>query len=89
MVSYTFGHLISNFVMFYGSFQDAMKCAEDFFKFLCKWVLEKCSADMQFVLKRIDKSSINRLQSVISSSFERITYAQALEVLKKASSAKL
>lgn len=62
-----------------------MKCAEDFFKFLCKWVLEKCSSDMQFVLKRIDRTIIDRLQSVISISFERISYTQALDALKKAS----
>ncbi|EXB84507.1 Asparagine--tRNA ligase, cytoplasmic 2 [Morus notabilis] len=70
--------------MAFSQLEDAMKCAEDFFKFLCKWVLEKCSSDMQFVLKRIDRTIIDRLQSVISISFERISYTEALDALKKA-----
>lgn len=67
------------------SIQDAMNCAEDFFKFLCKWLLEKCSEDMKFVLKRMDKSSTDRLQSVISTSPVRISYTEALDTLKKVS----
>lgn len=64
-----------------------MSCADDFFKFLCKWVLENCSEDMKFVLKRMDNTSINRLNSVISASAsERISYTEALDILKKASS---
>lgn len=63
-----------------------MTCADDFFKFLCTWVLENCSEDMKFVQKRMDNTSINRLQSVMStSSCARISYAEALDILKKAS----
>lgn len=60
-----------------------MNCADEFFKFLCKWVLENCPEDMKFVTERIDKNRVDRLQSVISSSFERISYAEALNVLNK------
>lgn len=60
-----------------------MNCANDYFKFLCKWVLENCSEDMKFVSKRIDKTSIDRLESMISSSYEKISYMEAVDILKK------
>lgn len=60
-----------------------MKCADDYFKFLCKWILEDCSKDLEFVSKRIDMTCIDRLQSVISSSFEKITYTEAVKALEK------
>lgn len=65
------------------SFQDAINCADDFLKFLCKWVLENCPEDMKFVSQRIDKTRADRLHSVISSSFERISYTEALDAIKK------
>ena len=70
-------------------FQDAMDCAEEFFKFLCKWLLEKNSEDMKFVVKRMDKNSTERLQSVISNSVQRISYTEALDALKKVSFIKI
>jgi asparaginyl-tRNA synthetase len=60
-----------------------MSCAEDFFKFLCKWILDNCSEDLKFVLKRIDKTCIVRLQSMISSTFEKISYTEAVDNLKQ------
>ena len=60
-----------------------MRCAEDFFKFLCKWILDNCSEDLKFVLKRIDKTCIGRLQSMISSTFEKISYTEAVDNLKQ------
>ena len=66
-----------------GCFQDAMNCAEDLFRFLCKWILEKCYEDMKFVVKRIDRISVDRVQSVVSNSIERITYNEVLDALKK------
>ena len=63
--------------------QDAMNCGDDYFKFLCKWIVEHCSQDLAFVSKRIDKTCIDRLQSMILSSFERVTYTEAVKVLEK------
>lgn len=60
-----------------------MSCADDFFKFLCKWILDNCSDDITFVSKRIDKTCIDRLQSLISSTVEKISYNDVVDVLKK------
>lgn len=63
-----------------------MNCADDLVKFLSKWVLEHCLDDMKFVQKRIDKTSIHRLESVISCSFEKVSYTAAIEILEKVKS---
>ncbi|RDX80328.1 Asparagine--tRNA ligase, cytoplasmic 2, partial [Mucuna pruriens] len=70
--------------MAFSQLKDSMNCANDFFKYLCKWVLEHCSEDLKFVAKRIDATCINRLQQVISGSPETIPYHKAIDVLRKA-----
>ncbi|KAJ8634380.1 hypothetical protein MRB53_027716 [Persea americana] len=67
----------------FAELEDAMNCVEDYVKFLCKWILENCSNDMKLLAKRIDKTSMDRLQSVASSTFERLTYTKAVELLKE------
>ncbi|XP_040993268.1 asparagine--tRNA ligase, cytoplasmic 2-like [Juglans microcarpa x Juglans regia] len=69
--------------MAFSQLEDAMSCADDFFKFLCKWVLDNCPKDMKLVSKRIDKTCIDRLQSLISGKVEKISYAEAVDVLGK------
>lgn len=59
-----------------------MNCANDFFKCLCKWVLENCSEDLNFVTKRIDNTCINRFQQIISGSPEMMSYSEAIDVLR-------
>ncbi|KAA3459256.1 asparagine--tRNA ligase, cytoplasmic 2-like [Gossypium australe] len=62
---------------------DAMKCAEDYFKFLCKWILDNCPEDMKFVSKRIDKTITHRLEYMTTSSYDKISYREAVEILRK------
>ncbi|XP_012490912.1 asparagine--tRNA ligase, cytoplasmic 2 [Gossypium raimondii] len=69
--------------MAFAQLEDAMKCAEDCFKFLCRWILDNCSEDMKFVLKRIDKTVAHRLEYMASSSYDRISYREAVEILRK------
>ena len=42
-----------------------------------------CSEDMQFFNERIDETVIATLESIVASSFERITYTGAIELLQK------
>lgn len=60
-----------------------MDCGAEFLKFTCKWILDNCTEDLDFVSKRIDKAAVGRLHSVVSSSFEKITYAEAVEILNQ------
>ncbi|KAI3967107.1 hypothetical protein MKW92_024851 [Papaver armeniacum] len=67
----------------FADLEDVMNCAEDYLKFLCQWVLDKCSSDLVFASKRIDKEVMERLQLVLSSSFEKITYTHAIKLLQE------
>lgn len=56
--------------------------AEDFLKYCCKAVLDECPRDMAFFAERIDKEAITRAENVVSSSFERMEYAEAVKILE-------
>ncbi|XP_057534670.1 asparagine--tRNA ligase, cytoplasmic 2 isoform X1 [Amaranthus tricolor] len=70
--------------MAFSELEEAMGCATDLLKHICKWVLENCPNDMKFILKRVDQSIVPRLQTVVSSYFEKIPYCKAIDVLKQA-----
>ncbi|KAL2932743.1 Asparagine--tRNA ligase cytoplasmic 2 [Bienertia sinuspersici] len=69
--------------MAFSELEEAIECATDLLKHMCKWVMENCNDDMKFVLKRVDQSILTRLQSVVSSIFEKIPYCKAIDVLKQ------
>ncbi|WOG85995.1 hypothetical protein DCAR_0105189 [Daucus carota subsp. sativus] len=69
--------------MAFSQLEDAVNCATDVLKFLCAWVLEHCSEDLMFVSKRLDSTILDRLQSIAVGSFEKISYAEAINNLKK------
>ena len=58
--------------------------AEAFLKYIFKTVLEKCPEDMAFFNERIDKTVIDTLTHIADSGFERLTYTDAVDLLKKA-----
>ncbi|MFY9116558.1 MAG: asparagine--tRNA ligase [Bacteroidales bacterium] len=62
---------------------DNMDLAEDFIKYLVRYALEHCHNDLQFLNKMIDKDIINRLEGVCRTSFARITYTEAIDILQK------
>lgn len=59
-----------------------MNCAEDYVQFLCQWLLDNCLDDMQFMVKNYDNGAIDRLKLVASTPFERVSYTEAVELLK-------
>jgi asparaginyl-tRNA synthetase len=69
-------------VAFY-DINDNMDLAEDFLKYLVKYVLDECKDDLEFLNKMYDKELINRLNSVTGNNFERITYTRAIEILNE------
>ncbi|NES82645.1 MAG: asparagine--tRNA ligase [Moorea sp. SIO2B7] len=58
--------------------------AEEFLKYIFKYVLENCPEDMEFFNKRIDKSVLATADNIINNDFERITYTEAITLLEKA-----
>lgn len=63
--------------------EDDMDLAEDFIKYLIRWALDKCAADMQFFNERIQNGLIDILTHVANSEFARVTYTEAIAVLEK------
>jgi len=61
---------------------DNMDLAERFLKRIFRDVLEKCPEDIQFFQQRIDNTVIDTLRHIIQSRFMRLTYTEAVEILK-------
>ena len=70
--------------MAWAELEDNMDLAEDFLRSLFSFALEKCSDEMAFFNKWVDKEVIQTLEGVINSKFERISYTEAVKILKAA-----
>ena len=57
---------------------------EDMIKYIIKYVLENAPEEMTFFNNFIDEGVIERLENLIDSEFERVTYTKAVELLKAA-----
>jgi asparaginyl-tRNA synthetase len=57
--------------------------AERFLKYIFKALLNERADDLKFFAERIDKECIGRLEKFVESSFERITYTDAIGILEK------
>ncbi|CAH8290866.1 unnamed protein product [Eruca vesicaria subsp. sativa] len=68
----------------FSELDDAMDCADEFFKFLCKYLLENRHEDMKFISKRVDKTITTRLEATASNSILRFSYTEAISLLQKA-----
>lgn len=75
--------------------KENMDLAEDFVKWITKYVLDNCAEDLEFLEKRLldeEKSKpqhqrsemplIEKLQFVVNNDFKRITYTEAIDILK-------
>lgn len=59
-----------------------MNLAEEFLKYLIHHVLENCQKDLAFFNQRIEPSLLETLEHVSNSAFERISYTEAIRLLK-------
>jgi asparaginyl-tRNA synthetase len=80
----------------FADLNDDMELSEDFMKYVIQYALDNCKDDLAFLLQREtqeDKNKpqaernelnlIERLEFVISNSFERITYTEAIDILQR------
>ena len=70
-------------VAFY-EIEDNMALAQDFIQYCVRWALEKCTDDVNFLCKIYDNELIDRLNFVVNNDFKRLTYTEAIDILKKA-----
>jgi len=79
----------------FNDLKDNMDLTEDFLKYICSYVLENCAEDLKFLNDRDQQeqtqkpqhersqlSLIDRLKFVTENPFKRLTYTEAIEVLK-------
>jgi asparaginyl-tRNA synthetase len=64
--------------------KDNMDLAEEFVKYLIKYVLENCREDLEFLNSMIDKNLLEKLNFVLNNEFVRATYTEAITILESA-----
>jgi asparaginyl-tRNA synthetase len=69
--------------MAFCNLEETMDLAEELIKFLTDFVLRKSMEDLELFAKFVDKNLLKTLDTVASSSFNRLSYASAVEILKK------
>jgi asparaginyl-tRNA synthetase len=66
----------------FANLSDAADLAEEMLKYVFKAVLEERADDMAFFQQRVDKTVIERLNSVINNDFVRLDYTDAIAILE-------
>ncbi|MEO1183705.1 MAG: asparagine--tRNA ligase, partial [Cyanobacteria bacterium J06636_27] len=61
-----------------------MDLAEEFLRYVFKYVMDKCPEDMDFFNLRVDKTVLETAENIINNQFERISYTEAVKLLEKA-----
>ena len=66
----------------FADLNDNANLAEDLLTHILKRVLNECEDDIAFFQQRIDKTVIDRLNSIIDNQFERMEYSEAISILQ-------
>lgn len=69
--------------MAFADLEDNMLLAESMIKYIIHYVLEQATEEMKFFHQFVDKGLLDRLHHVAESEFARITYTEAVEILKQ------
>ncbi|WP_040330119.1 asparagine--tRNA ligase [Clostridium ihumii] len=67
----------------FADLMDDMELAEDMIKYIINYVMENAPEEIDFFNSFVDKGLKERLMHVASSEFGRVTYTEAVEMLKK------
>ncbi len=67
----------------FADINDNMELAENMIKYIINYILENAKEEMKFFNEFIDKGLLDRLNNIISNDFARVTYTEAVELLKK------
>lgn len=86
-VSYTQRHAAEFWMiepeMAFADLNDYMDTAEAMVKYIINRTMERCPQEMEFFNAFVDKGLLERLHNVVSNDFGRITYTEAVDILKK------
>ena len=67
----------------FADINDIIGIATDMIKYIVRYLLNNCRAELEFFDARFENGLIAKLQNVADSDFARIDYTDAIEVLKK------
>ena len=67
----------------FAEIDDIIEIAEDFIKYIIKDVLANCPDEIAFFNQWVEKGLIEKLEKVLSNDFARLSYTDAVEILKK------
>lgn len=67
----------------FAELEDDLELAEDMVKYIINYVMENAPEEMEFFNKFIDTELFERLNNVVTSDFGRVSYTEAIEILKK------
>jgi asparaginyl-tRNA synthetase len=62
-----------------------IKVAQDYLKYVIEYTLNNCAEDLEFFDKFIEKDLLSKLQSIVETPFQTITYTEAVNILEKSS----
>lgn len=81
--------------MAFATLDDDMDLAQEMLQYLCKYALDNCSDDLEFLDKRLadeeknkkkeerlEMGLIEKLMFIVKNDFERITYTEAFDILR-------
>ena len=67
----------------FADLNDNMELAESMIKYIINYVLENAPEEMQFFNSFVDKGLIERLNKIVAADCGKVTYTEAVELLKK------
>ncbi|MDY3031689.1 MAG: asparagine--tRNA ligase [Clostridia bacterium] len=67
----------------FADLNDDMELAEAMLKYIINYCLENAPEEMAFFNQFVDKGLLERLNNVVSNEFARVTYTEAVEMLKE------
>ncbi len=66
----------------FNEIEENMDLAEEMLQYLVQYALDHCADDLAFLNQQYDNELLNRLRFVVANRFERLTYTEAVEILK-------
>lgn len=69
--------------MAFADIYDNMDLAEDMVRYCVKHIMDNCAEDLELFAKFVEPTLMDKLNNIVDNGFARITYAEAIEIMKK------
>ena len=70
--------------MAFADLRDDMDLGEEFIQYLVRYTMAQCGEDLELFAKFVNRDLMNTLENIVSGSFIRLSYTEAIELLQKA-----